>query len=704
MEIGPLQKQELDLLDEVLKSLTNGAGRENRENIQVLRDQLSEWAARVAVIGQVKAGKSTFLNAFLHETDFLPSDVNPWTSVVTNIRINIKNDPRVGARFDFFSEADWDEIINGTSEVRELTEKMLPGFDTELLRRQADEMRERAQRRLGENYHKLLGQSHEFDFLNSDLMQRYVCAGQDNGPEGDTQGQYALITKVANAYMRRPEFKVPVILTDTPGVNDPFLVRDEFTCRSLDNSDVFVVVLSAHQPLTNVDIALIRLLAKQDAKEVIIFVNRIDELDDYASEVPHVINDVSHRLRKAVPEIEFTIVAGSAYMAAMAKRNDSEAAEARENLDTPELHDYLESTLGHVPDDQLERLLIGSGLDEMKRILSMVIDNGVGSHKLAKLFEDTRAEVSAMTFTAKRERESVQLQMERLGSENAEGALQNLEDEIAGLTTMQEGLDRLVDAGDTGLEQVLEKSWIDLEQGLNHCISNFLDQQREVLEEQVLRQNLQGKTKKDLRIDLTELHNNFDRQIASHYDTARANIDVTLNDSLSQCLDLVSHRFATLPEGLTLDDLPNYEFASTLAFSKRELWVTPVNDKNWMFWRRKKINANKSFEAFRTIAAAELRPVVAKIINAFNEAQVDRAATGSERIRVLLRMVENASNERARRLRRDRRQMEQTVNDASQSRVVADRLHSQLEVLERRVQTLAAAEAALARTALSHAA
>ena len=33
--------------------------------------------------------------------------------------------------------------------IRAMTEELLPGFDSELLRRQSEEMRDRAQRRLG---------------------------------------------------------------------------------------------------------------------------------------------------------------------------------------------------------------------------------------------------------------------------------------------------------------------------------------------------------------------------------------------------------------------------------------------------------------------------------------------------------------------------------------------------------------------------
>jgi predicted GTPase len=51
--------------------------------------QLREAACRIAIIGQVKAGKSTFINAFVESPALLPSDINPSTVVVTTL--NFRN-------------------------------------------------------------------------------------------------------------------------------------------------------------------------------------------------------------------------------------------------------------------------------------------------------------------------------------------------------------------------------------------------------------------------------------------------------------------------------------------------------------------------------------------------------------------------------------------------------------------------------------
>lgn len=706
MKIAPNQRQELDFLRDTLDSLEKTVDRKQRQSYRELRERLDGWAAKVAVIGQVKAGKSTFLNAFLHQHDFLPSDINPWTSVVTNIRVNMPNDPVSGARFEFFSENDWEEIVNGGSKIRKLTEQLLPGFDTEILKKQSEEMRDRAQKRLGKHYRTLLGSHHDYDFLSSDLLKRYVCAGpgSDDGLERESLGRYAALTKVANVYMRLPEFQVPTIITDTPGVNDPFLVRDEFTCRSLDKSDCFVVVLSAHQPLTDVDIALIRILAKQDSKDVMIFVNRIDELDDYSIEVPRVMKDVSKRLREAIPDIEFEIVAGSAYMADLALRTDAEAEEAREAVDTEELAEYIRSKHGKVPEDQFERLMLASGLDEVKETLSSVIDNGVGTRQLGQLLGDIRAEITGTLFVTKRERDSIQMQVESTRSDVAEAAAEELEQEIEQYRGVQQKLEEHVELADGQIEKIVSKYWTGLEASLVSSIESFVDAQKPVFEAQLLRKGVTGNSGSSFEIDLAPLQAELEKKVSSTFSKSRAGTDVALNNCMSSCRQAIKDRFEDPTEKISLDDLPYDEFTSTLTLAKTTLKANMIAERGWAFWRRPSVNIDKSIAALRTIAAEDLRPSVEKILAAFNEAQVERASAGMSRIQVMQRMIDVTISEHTHRLKQDKTEMEKLARDPQLRSNLIHRLQSKMEVLERRLLNLSALDSALSRSELPKAA
>ena len=135
------------------------------------------------------------------------------------MRINVTGDPETGATFNFFSEEDWAEIIDGTGQIRKMAEQLLPGFDTELLKKQSEELREKAEARLGNHYRALLGTKHDYAFVSPDLLKRYVCAGpgSDHGLERGALGRYAALTREANIFMRMPQFQVPTIVTDHTG-------------------------------------------------------------------------------------------------------------------------------------------------------------------------------------------------------------------------------------------------------------------------------------------------------------------------------------------------------------------------------------------------------------------------------------------------------------------------------------------------------
>ncbi|WP_095590643.1 dynamin family protein [Actibacterium ureilyticum] len=700
MKIAPKQRQELDFLRDTLENLEKFAGRDTRQNFRDLRERLDNWAARVAVIGQVKAGKSTFLNAFLHQHDFLPSDVNPWTSVVTNIRINVPTDPISGARFEFFDDSDWEEIVNGGSKIRKLTEQLLPGFDTEVLRQQSAEMRDRAERRLGKHFKTLLGTHHDYDFLSPDLLKRYVCAGpgSHDGLARESLGRYAALTKVANVYMRLPEFQVPTILTDTPGVNDPFLVRDEFTCRSLDHSDAFIVVLSAHQPLTDVDVALIRILAKQDSKEVMIFVNRIDELDNYSVELPRVMSDVENRLKAAIPDIDFTLLAGSGYMADLAMRTDPESeAEIRE-LDSPELHRFLEATYRQVPEDPRDRLILASGLHEVKSALSTLIDEGLGSRHLDQFRSDIRAELNAVQFVTKRERDSLQQQVESVNSEVAAMVVEEMESEIADIQSVQANLESNLENANQQIEKVLNKYWSKLEAKLVFHIETFVDEQKPVFEERVFRSNVTGSNGNTLDISTLPLQGRMEKEVVQSYAKSRASIDVPLSNCIEACRQEIKEHFDDALENISLDDLPFDGFNSTLTLAKQTLRVDLVSGRGWAFWRQKSIDVDKSIAALRSIAALELRPPIEKILSAYNEAQVERASAGLARIQTMLRMVEVGLTERTHRLKQTKAEFEQIAKDPQMQQRMVYRIQSQMEVLERRLLNLSAMDSAIARS------
>jgi signal recognition particle receptor subunit beta len=282
--------------------------------LDAARRQLEQRACRIAVIGQIKAGKSTFINALAKRPGLLPTDINPWTVVVT--ALHFRRDPTPAehaAVFHLFSVDEWKELADGGGRLRELTERLVPGFQSDLLRAQLEVMRKRAERRLGPKFAELLGKCHRYQKVTPQILTDYVSAGDEDSWPGKRR-HYSDITRSADLYFNDSPFAFPITLIDTPGTNDPFLVRDEITRRSLENPDIYVFVVSALQPLSAADIAMLRLLNGLHKDRIVVFVNRTDQLPNLNSDAAAVQACIEKRLRAEFPSLHIPVVYGSAWL------------------------------------------------------------------------------------------------------------------------------------------------------------------------------------------------------------------------------------------------------------------------------------------------------------------------------------------------------------------------------------------------------
>ncbi len=278
-----------------------------------LVESLEKRVCRIAFVGQMNAGKSSLINVLVEQPELLPADINPWTTVITNLYFGVPGAPSAGASFVFFTAEEWRRLSIG-GRTRELTERLFPDFDWEALNEQVAIMRRRAERKLGPSFETLLGTEHAYLEITHGLLNRYVGAGQPEGG-GQGEGEFSDITKQANIFFDLGAFNFPAILIDTPGVNDPFLVRDEITRQSLQDVDICVIVVTARQPLSNADISLLRMLRGLNKNRLLIFVNKIDEIEGGDEVLRDVSQQVSAILKQEFPSAHIPIVFGSALWA-----------------------------------------------------------------------------------------------------------------------------------------------------------------------------------------------------------------------------------------------------------------------------------------------------------------------------------------------------------------------------------------------------
>ncbi len=322
----------IDEVDGALEIIA-GAGDKGAERAaRKLQRQLRRIEPSATLIGQVKAGKTSLVNALVGWPDLLPSDVNPWTSVVTSLHLSPR--PHLGgdhATFRFFEENEWTRLLDRGGRIGELAGRAGAEDEVAKVTEQLAAMREKSRRRLGNKFEMLMGQEHDYGYLDSELVERYVCLGDDFGNDTETsatQGRFADITKSADLYIQRDAWPIDFCIRDTPGVNDTFMMREQITIRAIRESRMCVVVLSAHQALSTVDLALIRLISNLDSREVILFVNRIDELSDPARQVPEIRDSIRRTLTEHKGPAEAEIVFGSAYWANHALTGDLDGLSA----------------------------------------------------------------------------------------------------------------------------------------------------------------------------------------------------------------------------------------------------------------------------------------------------------------------------------------------------------------------------------------
>ena len=146
------------------------------------------------------------------------------------------------------------------------------------------------------------------------MLVRYVGAEHphaENPPER-VEGRFSDITKSADIFLDLGAFSFPTVLIDTPGVNDPFLVRDEITRQNLETADICVVVVTARQPLSATDLNLLRMLRGLKKDRLIIFINKVDELKGGEEVLQEIARQVSSTLKQEFPSAHIPLVFGSA--------------------------------------------------------------------------------------------------------------------------------------------------------------------------------------------------------------------------------------------------------------------------------------------------------------------------------------------------------------------------------------------------------
>ncbi|GAA9182922.1 hypothetical protein Taiwan47_13190 [Helicobacter pylori] len=318
---GPFISENAVIKTEELEKTLKGMQAENR-------------GLKVGIIGRVKAGKSSLLNALIFEgKDVLPKAATPMTASLTIL----KYAQNLSAEAQFYNERDMEELKRDyeryekkfkeivSEEVKKLEEKQ-QGFlnkakegvkkirqaTTNMVRRNKsdeeapkerilsnEEILKKAQKiaetKLKDTRLEALHDQYEHmkksGLINPKDLE--TCIQADSLEELNQklyqfvgkEGKFMPYTKAVQISLNNPNLKDLEII-DTPGVNDPIVSREECTKALLKECDVVFVISPSNQFLTDSDMDLFdRVSNKEGIQRVYFVASQVDSAVCTPSEV-----------------------------------------------------------------------------------------------------------------------------------------------------------------------------------------------------------------------------------------------------------------------------------------------------------------------------------------------------------------------------------------------------------------------------------
>lgn len=210
----------------------------------------------IAVVGQVKAGKSSFLNALLFNgQEILPKASTPKTATLTKIEYSEKNQLLI----EYYSQEEWNiiednakvdvdaEVFKSAKELVEMVANSGVNVTTTLSKKQ--EVIDY------ESYEALMGS-----------LNHYV--GED--------GKFTPLVKSVTMYMNKEELK-EISIVDTPGLNDPIVSRTLRTKEFIEMCDIVFFLSQSSNFLDKSDWNLLSSqLPQKGVKRLVLIASKFD--------------------------------------------------------------------------------------------------------------------------------------------------------------------------------------------------------------------------------------------------------------------------------------------------------------------------------------------------------------------------------------------------------------------------------------------
>lgn len=210
----------------------------------------------IGIIGQVKAGKSSFLNTIIFDgKDVLPKAATPKTATLTKIEYSEENYLEI----EYYTEEEWDVIEQSAQVDSDLNQYIVPREIINMVK--ANNI---------DPYEYIKNKNEKINFNScEDLM------GELNNYIGE-DGKLTPLVKSVKIYMNKEELK-EISIVDTPGLNDPIASRTDKTKQFIEMCDVVFFLSRSSQFLDKNDIQLLTAqLPQKGVQKLVLIASKYD--------------------------------------------------------------------------------------------------------------------------------------------------------------------------------------------------------------------------------------------------------------------------------------------------------------------------------------------------------------------------------------------------------------------------------------------
>lgn len=254
---------------------------------------------RIGIVGQIKRGKSSFLNSLLFDgQSVLPKAATPMTAALT--KISYSEQP--SATVEFYSQKEWAKVLEQAHKLEQaekIYQEQLDEFQASkspVLKRQRGVRPPQKPNHPEESkacfelYRMVLRSGLNVDeYLDKEEVIQSTGTNEtlisDLTPYVGTDGKFTPIVKSSSLALNLPELK-DIEVVDTPGMNDPIVSRGRRTQEFLGQCDVIFLLSYCGQFLDSQDMSLLaQSIPNKGIEEIILIGSLFDSalLDEYSN-------------------------------------------------------------------------------------------------------------------------------------------------------------------------------------------------------------------------------------------------------------------------------------------------------------------------------------------------------------------------------------------------------------------------------------